>query len=118
MAVNPEHFLTEDLGTRYRYDTTGYAVIKTWHFLKSSDYDDVWLEWEQQSVDGNICYAKFKITDGVTTVWSAVYSTANTAWQDSAKKVIDVSTLNNVILTLELHGKAKGRVRGIVGLLA
>lgn len=117
MAVIPEHFLTEELGDRYQFDTAGWAVVSSWRFVKSADYNTVWLYYQLQSVDGNMASSYFKITDSVNTAVTAPYQTNNVAWQDSGKRIADISALNNVVCTLTLYGTAKGRVRGIVGLI-
>lgn len=117
MAVYPEHFLTENLATRHRFDVANYTLHSTWYFLKSADYTNIWVEWEQESQDGNQCYAYFEASDGITSVNSTAFNTDLLTWQNSVKKIMSLAGFNNVLCTFKLYVKGKGRVRGIVGLL-
>lgn len=113
----PEHFLTENLGTRHRFDVANWTLHSTWYFLKSADYTEIWVEWEQESQDGNQCYAEFEASDGITTAPTLFFNTNLTTWQDSSQKPISLAGFNNVLCTFKLYVKGKGRVRGITGLL-
>lgn len=116
--AEPEHFWTEPLGDRYRFDEASYTTIELRHILKSSDYETIWLEWEQQSIDSNPCSVRFIVSDGVNpNVTVGPFTTNNLAWQDSTLLIGDISGLNNVVLTVIMEAVGNGRARGIVGLL-
>jgi len=117
MSVYPEHFLTEDIGNRHRFDVGSYTLHSTWYFLKSTDYDTLWVEWEQESQDGTQCYAYFEATDGVSSVNSAAFNTNLLTWQDAGKKTISLAGFNNVLCEFRLYVNGKGRVRGVTALL-
>lgn len=119
MDPTPEHFWTEPLGDRYAFDNVPEDVVETRYFLKSEDYTEVWVEWELQAPGLVLVTTRFKIDDGVNPpVYSSYFSTALGTWQDSGKKVIDISGLLNVVCTIQLLGGGSGKVRGIVALEA
>lgn len=122
----PEHILpTDDLSRRMRFDVAqpyaaylGYTLHKIWHWLKSSDYTELWVELEIESQDGTWVWAFMEATDGITTAVSAEFSTNLQTWQDSGKSIISLAGFNNVICDLKLYVGGKGRVRGVVALEA
>jgi hypothetical protein len=119
MPANPEHFWTQPLGDRFRHDGGSWEVVETRHFLNSTDYTNVYCEWQQQSIDSNNVDCYFEVDDGVNpAVNSGTFTTALLTWQDSTLRTIDISGLTNTMCALKVYMRGNGRIRGPVGLLS
>jgi len=118
MSKLPDHFWTEDLYTTYMQDTAVYTWLKNRRWIKSTDYNTIWVYCQYKSRDGNAVWLYFHASDGVGGVQnSAVKSTPSTSYQNTGKLIIDVSGFTAGSCLLELMTKDNIKIRGIAALL-
>jgi len=118
MALLPDHFWTEDKFTTFMNDSVSYEMLRTRRWIKTADYNTIWVYCQYKSRNGNNASLYFKATDGVVgTQNSAVKTTALIAYQNTARLTIDVSGFASGLCLLELMTKDNIKCRGIAGIL-